>query len=114
MYNRIAYIRLIYTYICNRVNTCARTIRLLSINRRLYFARVYVLLQRQYVRSIPMRQTRIAYTCKDYFFRWMLSQDVNNNNNVGNYGAERTIYIEERREVSKETGLPPKSPTTQR
>lgn len=37
----------------------------------------------------------------------------NNNNNVGNYG-ERTIYIEERREVSKETGLPPKSPTTQR
>ncbi|XP_011630702.1 tensin-1 isoform X5 [Pogonomyrmex barbatus] len=38
----------------------------------------------------------------------------NNNNNVGNYGAERTIYIEERREVSKETGLPPKSPTTQR
>ncbi|XP_054011767.1 tensin-1 isoform X9 [Hylaeus anthracinus] len=38
----------------------------------------------------------------------------NNNNNVGNYGSERTIYIEERREVSKETGLPPKSPTTQR
>ncbi|XP_070149988.1 tensin-3 isoform X5 [Polyergus mexicanus] len=38
----------------------------------------------------------------------------NNNNNVGNYGAERTIYIEERREASKETGLPPKSPTTQR
>ncbi|CAD1480293.1 unnamed protein product, partial [Heterotrigona itama] len=37
----------------------------------------------------------------------------NNNNNVGNYGNERTIYIEERREVSKETGLPPKSPTTQ-
>ncbi|XP_024867105.1 tensin-3 isoform X11 [Temnothorax curvispinosus] len=38
----------------------------------------------------------------------------NNNNNIGNYGAERTIYIEERREASKETGLPPKSPTTQR
>ncbi|XP_072745829.1 tensin-3 isoform X4 [Anoplolepis gracilipes] len=38
----------------------------------------------------------------------------NNNNNVGNYGAERTIYIEERREAPKETGLPPKSPTTQR
>ncbi|XP_060823870.1 tensin-1 isoform X15 [Bombus pascuorum] len=38
----------------------------------------------------------------------------NNNNNIGNYGSERTIYIEERREVSKETGLPPKSPTTQR
>nr|XP_034178421.1 tensin-3 isoform X13 [Osmia lignaria] len=38
----------------------------------------------------------------------------NNNNNVGNYASERTIYIEERREVSKETGLPPKSPTTQR
>ncbi|XP_026827211.1 tensin-3 isoform X1 [Ooceraea biroi] len=38
----------------------------------------------------------------------------NNNNNVDNYGAERTMYIEERREVSKETGLPPKSPTTQR
>nr|XP_012140415.1 PREDICTED: tensin-like isoform X12 [Megachile rotundata] len=38
----------------------------------------------------------------------------NNNNNVGNYPSERTIYIEERREVSKETGLPPKSPTTQR
>ncbi|XP_076242170.1 focal adhesion protein tensin isoform X8 [Calliopsis andreniformis] len=38
----------------------------------------------------------------------------NNNNNVGNYGSERTIYIEERREVSKEAGLPPKSPTTQR
>ncbi|KAK2585881.1 hypothetical protein KPH14_010470 [Odynerus spinipes] len=38
----------------------------------------------------------------------------NNNNNVGNYSAERTIYIEERREVPKETGLPPKSPTTQR
>ncbi|XP_076169278.1 focal adhesion protein tensin isoform X14 [Ptiloglossa arizonensis] len=38
----------------------------------------------------------------------------NNNNNVGNYGSERTIYIEERREVSKESGLPPKSPTTQR
>ncbi|XP_017892052.1 tensin-1 isoform X13 [Ceratina calcarata] len=38
----------------------------------------------------------------------------NNNNNVGNYANERTIYIEERREVSKETGLPPKSPTTQR
>ncbi|XP_011263261.1 tensin-3 isoform X3 [Camponotus floridanus] len=38
----------------------------------------------------------------------------NNNNNVGNYSAERTIYIEERREASKETGLPPKSPTTQR
>ncbi|XP_026675230.1 tensin-3 isoform X4 [Ceratina calcarata] len=37
----------------------------------------------------------------------------NNNNNVGNYANERTIYIEERREVSKETGLPPKSPTTQ-
>nr|XP_012140401.1 PREDICTED: tensin-like isoform X3 [Megachile rotundata] len=37
----------------------------------------------------------------------------NNNNNVGNYPSERTIYIEERREVSKETGLPPKSPTTQ-
>ncbi|XP_018407077.1 PREDICTED: tensin-3 isoform X5 [Cyphomyrmex costatus] len=37
-----------------------------------------------------------------------------NNNNNGNYGAERTIYIEERREASKETGLPPKSPTTQR
>ncbi|XP_060823862.1 tensin-1 isoform X9 [Bombus pascuorum] len=37
----------------------------------------------------------------------------NNNNNIGNYGSERTIYIEERREVSKETGLPPKSPTTQ-
>ncbi|XP_061939873.1 tensin-1 isoform X34 [Apis cerana] len=37
----------------------------------------------------------------------------NNNNNVGNYASERTIYIEERREVSKETGLPPKSPTTQ-
>ncbi|XP_017788943.1 PREDICTED: tensin-3 isoform X2 [Habropoda laboriosa] len=36
-----------------------------------------------------------------------------NNNNVGNYADERTIYIEERREVSKETGLPPKSPTTQ-
>lgn len=61
MYNHIAYIRLIYTYTCNRViNTCAHTIRLLSINRRLYFARVYVL-QRQYVRSISMRQTRIAY-----------------------------------------------------
>lgn len=30
------------------------------INCRLYFARVYVL-QRQYVRSISMRQTRIAY-----------------------------------------------------
>ncbi|KAK9295997.1 hypothetical protein QLX08_009847 [Tetragonisca angustula] len=41
-------------------------------------------------------------------------QTGNNNNNVGNYGSERTIYIEERREVSKETGLPPKSPTTQR
>ncbi|KAL0119072.1 hypothetical protein PUN28_009594 [Cardiocondyla obscurior] len=38
----------------------------------------------------------------------------NNNNHIGNYGAERTIYIEERREASKETGLPPKSPTTQR
>ncbi|CAK9812755.1 TNS [Anthophora plagiata] len=38
----------------------------------------------------------------------------NNNNNVGNYASERTMYIEERREVSKETGLPPKSPTTQR
>lgn len=38
----------------------------------------------------------------------------NNNNNVGNYPSERTIYIEERREVSKEAGLPPKSPTTQR
>ncbi|KAL6429907.1 hypothetical protein ACFW04_007637 [Cataglyphis niger] len=38
----------------------------------------------------------------------------NNNNNVGSYGAERTIYIEERKEASKETGLPPKSPTTQR
>ncbi|XP_043505805.1 tensin-3 isoform X7 [Polistes fuscatus] len=37
-----------------------------------------------------------------------------NNNNLGNYNAERTVYIEERREVSKETGLPPKSPTTQR
>lgn len=49
-----------YTYTCNRVNTCAHTIRLLSINRRLYFARVYVL-ERQYVRSISMRQTRIAY-----------------------------------------------------
>ncbi|XP_076285017.1 tensin-3-like isoform X11 [Lasioglossum baleicum] len=38
----------------------------------------------------------------------------NNNNNVGNYSSERTIYIEERRDVSKESGLPPKSPTTQR
>ncbi|XP_029671168.1 tensin-1 isoform X4 [Formica exsecta] len=38
----------------------------------------------------------------------------NNNNNVESYGAERTIYIEERREALKETGLPPKSPTTQR
>ncbi|XP_078033467.1 focal adhesion protein tensin isoform X3 [Augochlora pura] len=37
----------------------------------------------------------------------------NNNNNVGNYASERTIYIEERRDVSKESGLPPKSPTTQ-
>ncbi|XP_015176298.1 PREDICTED: tensin-3 isoform X4 [Polistes dominula] len=37
-----------------------------------------------------------------------------NNNNLGNYNTERTVYIEERREVSKETGLPPKSPTTQR
>ncbi|XP_076285009.1 tensin-3-like isoform X3 [Lasioglossum baleicum] len=37
----------------------------------------------------------------------------NNNNNVGNYSSERTIYIEERRDVSKESGLPPKSPTTQ-
>ncbi|XP_012541862.2 tensin-3 isoform X3 [Monomorium pharaonis] len=36
----------------------------------------------------------------------------NNNNNVGTY-SER-IYIDERREASKETGLPPKSPTTQR
>jgi len=48
------------------------------------------------------------------------SYNVSNNNNNeasgnnNNYGAERTIYIEERREVSKETGLPPKSPTTQR
>ncbi|XP_076634091.1 focal adhesion protein tensin isoform X4 [Colletes latitarsis] len=41
-------------------------------------------------------------------------ETAGNNNNVGNYGSERTIYIEERREVSKETGLPPKSPTTQR
>ncbi|XP_076634093.1 focal adhesion protein tensin isoform X6 [Colletes latitarsis] len=40
-------------------------------------------------------------------------ETAGNNNNVGNYGSERTIYIEERREVSKETGLPPKSPTTQ-
>ncbi|XP_076644459.1 focal adhesion protein tensin isoform X12 [Halictus rubicundus] len=39
----------------------------------------------------------------------------NNNNNVGNYSSERTVYIEERRDVSKESsGLPPKSPTTQR
>lgn len=38
----------------------------------------------------------------------------NNNNNVGGYSSERTIYIEERRDVSKESGLPPKSPTTQR
>lgn len=60
MYNRIACIKLIYTYTCNRVKTCAYTIRLLSINRRLYFARVYVL-RRQYVRSILMRQIRIAY-----------------------------------------------------
>nr|XP_031827787.1 tensin-3 isoform X3 [Nomia melanderi] len=37
----------------------------------------------------------------------------NNNNNVGGYSSERTIYIEERRDVSKESGLPPKSPTTQ-
>lgn len=37
----------------------------------------------------------------------------NSNNNVGSY-PERAIYIEERREASKETGLPPKSPTTQR
>lgn len=60
IYNRIAYIRFIYIYTFNRVNTCAHTIRLLSINRRLYFAHVYVL-ERQYVRSISMRQTRIAY-----------------------------------------------------
>ncbi|XP_023248314.1 tensin-3, partial [Copidosoma floridanum] len=39
--------------------------------------------------------------------------ETNNNKNVANYGAERTIFIEERRDA-RETGLPPKSPTTQR
>ncbi|XP_024935533.1 tensin isoform X15 [Cephus cinctus] len=41
----------------------------------------------------------------------------NTNGNIvsnGNYGGERTIYIDERREILRETGLPPKSPTTQR
>ncbi|XP_066587703.1 tensin-3 isoform X2 [Prorops nasuta] len=56
------------------------------------------------------------------------SSNSNNNNNIvsnnlnhietvsnnNNYTTERSIFIEERREASKETGLPPKSPTTQR
>uniref|UniRef100_A0A0C9QTL5 TNS_0 protein n=1 Tax=Fopius arisanus TaxID=64838 RepID=A0A0C9QTL5_9HYME len=39
----------------------------------------------------------------------------NGNNNINNrdYTGERAVYIEERRDV-RETGLPPKSPTTQR
>ncbi|XP_043283550.1 tensin-3 isoform X3 [Venturia canescens] len=37
-----------------------------------------------------------------------------NNNNIRGYVADRAIYIEERRDINRETGLPPKSPTTQR
>ncbi|XP_058794302.1 tensin-1 isoform X2 [Phymastichus coffea] len=45
-----------------------------------------------------------------------LSYANNNNNfseNNNNYAVDRAIFIEERRDV-RETGLPPKSPTTQR
>ncbi|XP_033209428.1 tensin-3 isoform X6 [Belonocnema kinseyi] len=46
--------------------------------------------------------------------------NINNNHidsglgNMNNNYIDRAIYIEERREISRETGLPPKSPTTQR
>ncbi|XP_044020863.1 tensin isoform X10 [Aphidius gifuensis] len=44
------------------------------------------------------------------------SNNINNNNNNNNRGymGDRAIYIEEKRDLSKDTGLPPKSPTTQR
>ncbi|XP_031788600.1 tensin-1 isoform X11 [Nasonia vitripennis] len=42
-----------------------------------------------------------------------VSNNVEANNNNASYSADRAIFIEERREI-RETGLPPKSPTTQR
>lgn len=46
------------------------------------------------------------------------SNNINNNNNNNNnnrgYMGDRAIYIEEKRDLSRDTGLPPKSPTTQR
>lgn len=41
--------------------------------------------------------------------------NINNNINKGDgYASDRVIYIEEQRDISREQGLPPKSPTTQR
>lgn len=40
------------------------------------------------------------------------SNNINNNNR--GYMGDRAVYIEEKRDLSKDTGLPPKSPTTQR
>ncbi|XP_046736668.1 tensin-1 isoform X8 [Diprion similis] len=42
------------------------------------------------------------------------TRHYNGNGNYGNYTTERVFTAEERREISRETGLPPKSPTTQR
>ncbi|XP_046606955.1 tensin-1 isoform X2 [Neodiprion virginianus] len=42
------------------------------------------------------------------------TRNYNGNGNYGNYTTERVFTAEERREISRETGLPPKSPTTQR
>ncbi|KAK0159239.1 hypothetical protein PV328_010145 [Microctonus aethiopoides] len=41
--------------------------------------------------------------------------NINNNINKGDgYASDRVIYIEEQRDILREQGLPPKSPTTQR
>ncbi|KAK0162533.1 hypothetical protein PV327_006304 [Microctonus hyperodae] len=41
--------------------------------------------------------------------------NINNNINKGDgYASDRVIFIEEQRDISREQGLPPKSPTTQR
>ncbi|XP_048508217.1 tensin-3 isoform X12 [Athalia rosae] len=42
------------------------------------------------------------------------TRNYNGNGNYGTYSTERVYTVEERREISRETGLPPKSPTTQR
>ncbi|KAL6266816.1 hypothetical protein P5V15_003646 [Pogonomyrmex californicus] len=62
MYNHIAYIRLIYTYTCNRVNTCALYDDTFIVYKpQAVFRTCICTSERQYVRSISTRQIRIAY-----------------------------------------------------